>query len=135
MKYFITALIVFSISLLSCAQNKSNTGINTQITAIWVDALDTAHTLTFTGKGTFSEHPVKFTLVSKSDTLQGRFYIEYGPKGLLSIDDTIGSPYVIAFDPVVREGAIEFKRRILMFKDSFLELATWKGGPYLFHRK
>ncbi len=122
-------------SHLSYAQNKNKVGMNIQLVGKWYDTSDTNHVLVFTDKGFFAEHPVKFTMVSKSDTLAGRFYIEQEPVGYLSADDTIGTSDILACDPIVKEGAIEFKRRIVMFQGDFLELATWKGGPYLFHRK
>ncbi len=134
-KFLLTQIVLFTALNQSYAQNISIDQIKKALTGVWLNTSDSNHMLTFTDNGKFFEYPVKYTVSSKTDSLNGTFHVEYDEAGFFSWADTVGTGFVIDFDPVAKEGNYEFKRRILMFQKNFLEVATWKGGPYLFRRK
>lgn len=134
MKKSIITLFFLIPSILVLSQNITLDNINGYLAGKWRDLSDSSHVLGFTEQGAFYETPVKFTINSKTDTLKGIYKAEYQSECYFGIEDTIGSDFVMIFDPA-EQPWVEFKRRVLMLHNNFLEIATWKGGPYLFMRK
>ncbi len=133
MKKCTIILFLFSMTGLVYSQKRNLTPIEKQVAGRWGDMGDSTHILTLDG-GEFQEYHVKFMANSKSDTIHGLFHVEYAPLRAISPVDTVGTNYVLYFTPA-NNGNLEYKERIIMLDRGYLEIATWKGGPYLFRIK
>lgn len=134
-KYLFSILFFVNFANPSFSQKNNVSDAERLVAGKWRDLADSNHIIVFTSAGVYSEYPVKMTITSKNDTMKGEFRIEQRQLGYFSVADSVGTGYVMSFYPIYNNSKIEFQRRIILFDNTYLEVATWKGGPYLFRRK